>query len=124
MSKTFENAVCVAAFNAPSLRESNVSLDDVSEGVVKLLSVAAEVDLLAATIERDARDMAARFTEFADEIATTLNVHSSPTDFSTMRSISTNLVRYATKREILVTMVTMVLGADAAKAYRAELNGG
>lgn len=124
MSKTFENAVCVAAFNAPSLRESNVTLDDVSEGVLRLLGIAAEIDLLAATIECDARYMATRFSEFADEMAMTKNGHSSPTDLSTVGSISSNLVRYAAKREALVTMVAMVLGAEAAKAYRAELNGG
>lgn len=89
---------------------------DWQPGHVDLLSVACEVDRLTDRIVSDSKSMARKFESYAAEIAARSSGWD-PTGYSTIRDISMNTAKLEVERQNVHSLLRILFGKDAAKAF-------
>ena len=92
-----------------------------SEGHVDLLSAACEVDRLTDRIVEDSKYMARKFESYATEVAIR-HEGWDPTGYSTIRDISMNTAKLECARRHFNSLLRLIFGKDAVKAFFADLN--
>ena len=93
------------------------------------LSMAGEVDRLAARIESDSREMAERFARFADAMTDGVSLASkfasrSPMGYSTLRDLEVNVAQLEAKRDGLCCLLRAVYGEKLCSAMLATIREG
>ena len=103
--------------------ESLFLVDDATEADLAIVNAAGGIDRLLRQLAEDSRDLAKRFSDYAIALDTGERGWSStpPTRYSTVNDVHVNAVRLDEARDALKTLISVTKGADALKAFRAEV---